>query len=130
MRATRFAILLMRVLLPPLAWPRAVEAVEVTWGMLVSSSGQNVTDWWTQKWIDQYFEDGSKGDGVVSSNIVMVGTSCYFGDFEENFNNTLFEPVGGDGRCRNSETEATRVSGIFTLDFHYYLRIVSILEQA
>ncbi len=80
-----------------LAWmsPHDAEAVQVTWGELISANGPTTTDWELQGWIDQYFEDGSKGDGVVISKIVVVGTTPYFGDFIDNFNDTTGDPVGG-----------------------------------
>jgi hypothetical protein len=48
-----------------------------------------------QDWIDDYFEDGSKGNGTVSSNIVTYQTQCFGGDFLENFNSTTGDTAGG-----------------------------------
>ena len=68
---------------------------DLTWGTLTTNSGPSIMDWMVQDWIDDYFEDGSKGDGSVGSNILVVGTSCYFGDFKDNFNGTTGDGAGG-----------------------------------
>ena len=80
-----------------LAWvsPHDAEAFQLTWGTLTTNSGPLIADWDVPGWINQFFEDGSKLNDQVSSNIVVVGTTSYFGDFIDNFNNTTGEAVGG-----------------------------------
>jgi len=56
---------------------------------------QWVRDFEVVQWIDTYFEDGSKGDGTVDSNVAYVGLACYSGNFLENFNGLAGEDPGG-----------------------------------
>ena len=88
----------------------AAPAQSLTWGTLTTSSGPSVMDWMVQDWIDDYFEDGSKGDGTVDSNIFIVGTSCYFGDFLDNFNDTTGDTAGGGAFDTVGFTNASAMS--------------------
>lgn len=90
--------------------PRAVSAAELTWGSMVVNSGPTVYDWMVQEWIDDYFEDGSKGNGTVSSNIVTYQTQCFGGDFLENFNSTTGDTAGGGAFDTVGFTNATAYS--------------------
>src|SRR5688572_32986647 len=79
-------------------WAHAIPA---TWGNLPTNSGPSIYDWEVQNWINEFFEDGSRNNGTVDSNIAMYYTQCYGGDWLENFNNILREPVEiGRASCR------------------------------
>lgn len=54
-------------------------------GVLPTHEGPWVTDQDLAKMMDRFFEDGSRGNGTVDSNIVIFATQCYGGNFVENF---------------------------------------------
>lgn len=74
-----------------LATSSPAATVSCTWGRVSGKNWQWVYDWEVQQWIDQYFEDGSKGDGTVTTDIAAYFTQCYGGEWIENFNNTPWE---------------------------------------
>lgn len=91
---------------------RAQGAIQSRQGALCTASGPAVRDWQIQNWIDKYFEDGNKGDKVVTSNILMVFTQCYGGDVMENFNPSAGETTGGPAQFDGvSFTNTTAMSG-------------------
>ncbi|MEM9303122.1 MAG: hypothetical protein AAGE01_13480 [Pseudomonadota bacterium] len=49
-------------------------------GTLATSSGSSVQDWQLAMLIDQAFQDGNPGDGVVTSQMSLFFTQCYGGD--------------------------------------------------
>ena len=64
-------------------------------GYLYTDDMKFLYDWEVAGLIDELFEDGSRGDGVVNSNIAMFFTQCYGGDWHDNFNTTTGENAGG-----------------------------------
>jgi hypothetical protein len=95
--------------------PKPIE-IQVSQGRLPtndrSSSPGNewVSDWELAKWIDKYFEDGSKGDGTVESNIIFLFTLCYGGDFLDNLNGGTGEVRGGSDFDCVSFSSATKLT--------------------
>lgn len=85
-------------------------AQSLTWGSMVTDTGPDVFDWELAGWIDEFFEDGSKNDGTVDSNILLLFTECYGGDFLENFNGPTGEAAGGAGFDNVSFSNTTRMS--------------------
>ena len=79
--------------------PRPARAVLVTTGALpkgVAIFGDpTISDWEVARWMNEFFEDGSKGNGIVDSNIVMYHSQCYGGNWLDNFNNLLGDPGSG-----------------------------------
>ena len=73
----------------------AADGQTLTWGSLVTDSGPKVYDWMLQDWIDEFFEDGSRGDGTVDSTILIVATQCYGGNWLDNFNSLAGFSDGG-----------------------------------
>lgn len=59
-----------------------------TWGSVPADSGPRIFDWQVAYWIDKYFEDGSKNDGSVDSNIAAYFVQCFGGDWLDNFDST------------------------------------------
>lgn len=98
----------------------AASANELTWGSMTVNSGPTVYDWMLQDWIDDYFEDGSKGNGTVSSNIVTYQTQCFGGDFLENFNSTTGDTAGGGAFDNVGFTNATTYSANEAGKVSYY----------
>ena len=94
-RQRRLLTMLAGALAASLLIAAPAHAVTLTWGSLVTDSGPTVYDFQLQDMINEHFEDGSKGNGTVDSNILIVGTSCYFGDFFDNFNAGTGDAAGG-----------------------------------
>lgn len=106
----RYGRLAVAVMCLPLLWSNVALAQTLTWGSLVTHSGPTVYDWQLQDLIDEHFEDGSKGNGTVDSNILVVGTSCYFGDFFDNLNGTTGDGAGGGAFDTVKFTDITSTS--------------------
>lgn len=84
----------------------SAEAQSRTWGRLTTHSGPSPYDWEIAQWIDHYFEDGSKGNGVVSSNILYIETQC-FEEGADNFNAETGESTGDAATDTVSFTNTT-----------------------
>jgi hypothetical protein len=82
------------------------EAQSRTWGRLTTHSGPSPYDWEIAQWIDDFFEDGNKGDGVVTSNILYIETQC-FEQGADNFNAATGEATGDAATDTVSFTNTT-----------------------
>jgi len=100
MKSGRAKILILALLVMGMVATPLPAAVSVIWGYVNARNWEVVYDWEVQEWIDEYFEDGSKGDGTVTSNIAMYFTQCFGGNWMENFNSTPWE-CGFVGACDN-----------------------------
>jgi hypothetical protein len=69
---------------------------DVQVGFLESYDGKDkIHDGEIPKLINLYFEDGSRGNGEVSSDILIFNTTCYAGDHAGNYNETRAEASEG-----------------------------------
>ena len=103
---TSRTIICLLVVLCALASVAPTEAQTRTWGRLTTNSGPAPYDWEIAQWIDQYFEDGSPGNGTVTSNILYIETQCYE-EAADNFNATKGEAVGDAATDTVSYTNTT-----------------------
>ena len=108
-RAVRFTILISAVVIMFAIAPSS-EAQMRTWGRLTSNSGPSPFDWEIAQWIDQYFQDGTPGNGTVTSNILYIETQCYE-EGADNFNPTTGEATGDAGTDTVSFTDTTYLAG-------------------
>lgn len=62
-----------------------------THGYLVGDSDDSISDYQLAQMIDETFQDGSPGDGVVTSQMTLIFTQCFGGNFLPFFNETTNE---------------------------------------
>jgi hypothetical protein len=103
---TSRTIICLLVVLFALAAAAPTEAQTRTWGRLTTNSGPAPYDWEIAQWIDQYFQDGSPGNGTVTSNVIYMETQCYE-EGADNFNATKGEAVGDAATDTVSFTNTT-----------------------
>jgi hypothetical protein len=98
--------------LAALALPEAT-AQTFSYGWVSAFDGNDViSSGYFAKRIDATFEDGSRGNGVIDSNVDVVLTQCYGGNWLANFNNVLAESeVGGSSFDPVRFTNATVLAG-------------------
>jgi cysteine-rich repeat protein len=84
-------------------------------GFIAGSSGPSIVDFQVAMWIDEFFEDGSKGNGSVDSNMILLFTQCFGGAWLDNFNGTIGDfSAGGLAFDGVAFTNTTRISADLT----------------